>query len=125
MYLVSGGIAALISFLFNRFFVKYLGNKAIYTVVPIIEEISKTLAPFFLSTSILYTHIVFGIIEALYDGTTSPKKVAFTAALMSIVTHGILGAISSYTFAFTNNVGVAIFAAWIFHLGWNYFIAKL
>jgi len=101
-----------------------MGNNAIFIVVPAIEEISKTLGAFFLGANILFTHMVFGAIEALYDGINSSKKIAMAASMASIATHTALGIISYYAFELTGNIGIAIVVSTLLHFTYNYFIVK-
>jgi hypothetical protein len=124
MFIVAGVIAALIAYIFNRYYVQRIGNKAIFLLVPAIEEISKTLSAYLLGANILLAHIVFGAIEALYDGVNSSKKIALAAAIASVITHTLLGMVTYWVFKSSSNLSAAIISSALLHFGYNYFIVK-
>ncbi|MCR1899017.1 hypothetical protein NSA47_08465 [Irregularibacter muris] len=123
--LICGMIAALIAYGCNKLLLRWQGDKAIIYTVPLVEEVSKSLTAYFISGGLILTHIIFGIIEALYDLIhTKSEKVGFIAAIMSIVSHGIFGILTAYLYKWTGMILLSIFITAISHSLWNYFITK-
>ena len=72
---VFGGIvSALIAYIFNRILIKRQKEKSIVYVIPLIEELSKTILGVIISGNIIAVHFVFGIIEAIYDWFHTEEK---------------------------------------------------
>ncbi|MEG7685946.1 hypothetical protein, partial [Listeria monocytogenes] len=85
----------------NKFVVNLYGDKAVMYGVPIIEESSKTIMGY-LFGSIIATHFIFGVVESLNDFFTSSQKVNFRAAVLSVMTHLLFGAIAYYISIYVN-----------------------
>jgi hypothetical protein len=124
MLVLSGIIAALLAYLCNKLALKGLGDRGILTLVPFIEEFFKTVAAIYLESSIVGVHFIFGCIEGLYDLATSSKKIGKWAALASVLSHSAFGGITCLVYMETSNIPASIFAAWIFHSSWNWYITK-
>ncbi|KAB3531847.1 hypothetical protein [Alkaliphilus serpentinus] len=124
MIIITGIISAIHAYLWNKIFLKKIGNKGLITVVPLIEEISKSLAAVLFSTSLLGTHFIFGIIEGGYDIITSSKKIGKMAALASVISHSIFGLITWQVYFRIGRILPAIIIACLFHSGWNWYITK-
>lgn len=124
MIIITGIIAAINAYLLNKWILKRMGNKGLVTVVPLIEEISKTAAAISVNTSILGTHFIFGVIEGGYDIITSSKKIGKLAALASIISHSIFGLITWQVYVKMGRIIPAIAISCLFHSGWNWYITK-
>ncbi len=124
MFIFSGMIAAALAYLWNKLLLKRLGDRGLITLVPFIEEFFKTVAALYLRHNIIGAHFIFGCIEGIYDIITSSKKIGKWAAMASIVSHSFFGAITYFVYLRTNNIPISIFAAWIFHSGWNWYVTK-
>ena len=123
MEVISGIVSALIAYIFNRILIKWQKENAIVLIIPLVEEVSKTLTASLMGGSIIGAHVVFGFIEALYDLiNTKSQKAAPIAALLSIISHSVFGIISYYITIWTGWVALGIIAATIIHSTWNYFI---
>jgi len=116
--------ALLLSYLLNKAFLGWLGDKAIYLAAPAIEEILKSIPAYCLNRPIWPVHLFFGIGEALYDYLSSRKRIGKWAAVFSILSHGIFGAITAGMLYFFDNLTVGLFAAVLVHGAWNYFIMR-
>ena len=125
MPVLAGIIAALLSYILNKLVLKKIGNIGIIIVVPLIEEINKTIPAIILNTNIIGTHLVFGIIEGVYDIINSSENVGKWAALVSIISHGIFGAATYLTVKMGYSVYLGIALAWLLHSGWNWYITSL
>lgn len=123
---VFGGIvSALIAYIFNRILIKRQKKKSIVYVIPLIEELSKTILGVIISGNIIAVHFVFGIIEAIYDWFhTEEKRIAYIAIAFSIISHSIFGFISYYIYLWTGWIGLGIIVATLIHIIWNYYITR-
>ncbi|HZK57292.1 MAG TPA: hypothetical protein VFD17_03185 [Clostridia bacterium] len=125
MPVLAGIIAALLSYILNKLVLKKMGNIGIIIVVPLIEEINKTISATILDTNIIATHLVFGAIEGVYDIINSSEDVGKWAALVSIISHGVFGAATYLTTKMGYSVYWGIALAWLLHSGWNWYVTKL
>ncbi|GAB6086116.1 hypothetical protein [Alkaliphilus crotonatoxidans] len=124
MFILSGILAAFFAYLLNKVILKRFGGNSLIMIVPLAEELIKTLAAMVINRNILATHIVFGIIEGGYDIFNSPKKIGKLAALASILSHSLFGYITLLVFNRSQSIFIAILVAWLFHSGWNWYITK-
>lgn len=106
-----------ISFLINRSLLRTLGPAVIISVSPAVEEAVKTLPAYFLGVDILLTHVIFGLLEAVYDGRRG--KTGWLAALSSVSGHGLFGLATVTMQHLTGAVAWGLIAAWLLHTGWN------
>jgi hypothetical protein len=119
---ISGIVSALIAYVFNRLLIKRQKEKSIVFIIPLVEECSKTLIAIMMGGSIIGVHVVFGIIEALYDLLhTKSKNAATIAAVLSLISHSIFGIISNYIYIWTGWLSLGIIITTIIHSTWNYF----
>lgn len=123
-FLATGMLAALLAFLINRLGVRRLGMEGIIFFVPLSEELSKTLLAYFLASSIFLTHLVFGIIEACYDLSTSPKK-GLAAGAVSIIGHSLFGGGTTLVYFYSHNLLFGILTGLLLHVFWNGVVMKL
>lgn len=117
MWIISGIAGVIVSYILNKIFVTKYGDIAIIYVVPVVEEVSKTISGY-ITGSIIAAHFIFGIAEALHDYVTASYKINFRAAVSSIMSHGILG-ILSYYLVLHGNIFLAIGVATLIHGLWN------
>jgi len=122
--LISGCIAALLSYYISSKALKMSGEKVIIYLSPILEELFKTGLAIGLKAEVLLSHITFGIWEALYDIRTNEGSTAYWAGFASIISHSTFGAITQYCIYLTDNklLGIGIAAA--IHMAWNYKIIE-
>ena len=92
MYLVAGLIAALGAYIVNRYLLKRFGENIIVFITPIVEEVLKTGLAVYLNAFILPTHLIFGIVEGIYDFKTS--HFGISAGLLSIIWHTFFGLVT-------------------------------
>ncbi|WP_424610384.1 hypothetical protein [Caldanaerobacter sp.] len=111
-----------VAYLLNSAVVKKYGEKAIIYIVPFIEETSKTVFGY-LTSSILVSHFMFGIAEAVNDYTKVSHKINGRAAALSILSHSIFGLVS-YVLYIKINLFTAIFSASLLHVVWNRFMLR-
>lgn len=117
MWIVSGIAGVIVSYILNKIFASIYGDAAIIYIVPVIEEISKTVSGY-ITGSIIAAHLIFGIAEALYDYITASYKINFRAAVSSIISHGIFGVLSYYL-VLHSSIFLAIGVAALIHGLWN------
>ncbi|AAM25690.1 hypothetical protein M2349_002573 [Caldanaerobacter subterraneus subsp. tengcongensis MB4] len=122
MWVLSGMAGIVVAYLLNSAVVKRYGERAVIYIVPFIEESSKTVFGY-LTSSILASHFMFGIAEAVNDYTKASYKINGRAAVLSILSHSIFGVIS-YVLVEKVNLFVAILSASLLHLLWNRFMLR-
>jgi len=123
---VIGCLMAGLSFLLNKLLLKYIGVKVVISYSPVVEELSKTLCSYYLSADILVTHIVFGVLEAIYDWLHQQNEQRGTiAALLSIVGHTLFGGITVLVFNLSNSIYIGVVAAIVVHVLWNVTLIRL
>ena len=113
MYLLAGLIAATAAYSVNRLLVRRFGIQVIVFITPILEEGLKTGAAYFFQTSILSVHLLFGMIEGIYDLQTASRGIS--AGLMSIVWHGVFGGVTIFVASFMGNLVYGLLAAIFLH----------
>lgn len=114
-------MAALLAWPINTWLVRLGGEKTIAFLIPLWEEIVKTGFALILNTSIILTHITFGLIEGGHDLRTAGKN-GVTAAIASVVSHFIFGMITAGIFSFTNNTSWGLMGSVLIHLIWNSYV---
>lgn len=92
---LSGALAALFSFYLNTKALN-LGRWAIIYVAPFVEEFTKTYFALVLSSSVLLSHMTFGIVEALNDIVEGKSFRRYLAGGIAFVSHSIFGVITDY-----------------------------
>lgn len=123
--IISGFIAALISFnLNNSSVVKVKGEKVITLLAPFVEEITKTFSAFFIGGSIFISHMVFGLVEWYYDYTGSKKAIGMIAGGVSFISHSLFGYITVVLYNITDNLFLGIAASILVHSLWNFYVIK-
>ncbi|MFZ5945275.1 MAG: hypothetical protein ACOYVD_14315 [Bacillota bacterium] len=121
-FFLAGTSAAFFAWFLNRIIVRRWGDAAIIVPVPIIEETLKTVGAVLFSTSIFYTHLVFGIIEGIWDIKVNIK--GLLPGIMSLLTHSFFGLVTTYFHQLTGYISMAILVSIICHIGWNSFIIR-
>jgi hypothetical protein len=116
-------LAAGSSFLLNRLLLKLVGVRVIITLSPVLEETLKTLSAYFFSVDILVTHLIFGVIEAVYDWLQTNGR-GIAAALLSIAGHGLFGVMTVLT-AQATGIYIGLAAGIVTHLIWNTAMVRL
>jgi len=95
---------------------------AVAYIVPVAEEILKTLIAIIFGASIFYAHFSFGVIEAIWDMKVNTK--GFRPAIFSLLTHSIFGFITIYIFWLTGFLIFGIIISIITHIIWNSYIIR-
>lgn len=122
---IGGILAALIAYSFNRLVFKLEGKKSIVFLVPFIEEVSKSIMAYFIRANLIGVHIIFGIIEAIYDFIhTNSERAAPIAAIISIISHSIFGLMTYYLYLWTGCLLLSIVVIAVIHSLWNYFVTR-
>lgn len=118
MRLIAAGLAAAtFAYVANRFIYQVMGNNALVGPVPLVEETAKTMTAWLLGTTVVYTHVVFGMAEALLDWRGG-KKGPFAAA-SAMAAHSLFGLVTSRVALETGTLGLGILAAALVHAVWN------
>ncbi|WP_366923348.1 hypothetical protein MFMK1_000223 [Metallumcola ferriviriculae] len=115
MILLSAVMVALMVWLINRQIVNLLGNKAVITAIPFIEELFKSAAAVLLGVPLVALHGIFGIIEGVYDIIAG---VRFLPAAASVLSHTFFGGLTNYLLHIFGFWG-AWFVAGLVHVAWN------
>lgn len=123
VFIWAGLLAAILAYIINRLGIRLTGVEGIIFFVPLVEEMAKTFSAYYLGTSILLTHLVFGLVEAVYDLVTSPKQ-GLTAGLVSVLGHSLFGGATSLAYFYSNNILIGLIAGLIIHVLWNGVVIK-
>ena len=126
MAYVIGCLMAGLSFWLNKLLLKYIGIKVVVSYSPVLEELTKTLCSYYLLADIFVTHIVFGIVEAVYDwyGKRNGERGA-VAALLSIIGHTLFGGLTVVVFNLSGSIFIGLFIGICAHLIWNVTLIRL
>lgn len=119
--ILTGVVAAILSFVLNRFYLSKLGARGVIYLIPLGEEVFKTGLAYYVGADLITTHLVFGVLEAGFDFLDSN----YLAALLAIVTHLLLGILTFYSLLVNNNLIAAIMIAILVHTAWNYLIRRI
>lgn len=123
-YWLAGLLAAGTAWITNRLVVKYWGDLAVVWVIPWLEEIIKTGIAIFSGASLILTHGVFGLLEAVHDYMASPRW-GIIAGFSSIISHCFYGWVTAFINARISFwLGSALVAAFL-HVCWNYVMVRL
>ncbi|MHB1420242.1 MAG: hypothetical protein ACYCX4_11775 [Bacillota bacterium] len=123
IFLIAGLMAALGSWMINRNLINWEGNKVIISLIPLVEEVFKTVTAVSLGTSILLTHLVFGAAEGLYD--LRMRGGGVPAALVSLVGHTLFGYLTTIGSNLMGNLPGGLLLGTGAHLFWNMMVYKL
>ncbi|MCK4259953.1 MAG: hypothetical protein KAX49_13310 [Halanaerobiales bacterium] len=122
MYLLAALLAAFIAYFLNRFLVMKFGEGTIIFVTPILEETLKTGLAVYLRTAILPVHVIFGLIEGIYDLKTS--RLGISAGLLSLIWHTGFGLVTILLGKFMGNIAYGLVGAILIHYLGNSFIIQ-
>jgi len=124
-YIISVLMAGL-SFLINKLLLKYIGIQSVISYSPVFEELAKTVFSYYLSADILMTHIVFGVLEGVYDWYNDPNEQrGIKAAMLSMIGHTLFGGVTLIVFSLSGHVFIGILAAVCTHIVWNMMLLQL
>ena len=118
-FIIAGLLASFVAWLLNRYVFLKVGQKGVIFLGPTTEEILKTGLAVIFNTSIILTHIVFGLIEAVVDYKNTKKS---SGAIVSLVSHVFLGIITYGLFISLGSIYIALLIAVIVHISWNKFV---
>lgn len=122
MFLFAGCIAALTAYMLNRYLVNRFGADTIVYLTPIIEECLKTGLAVFFQTAIVPVHLVFGLIEGVYDLATS--RMGMAAGILSLIWHASFGLVTVFLSSMMGHVVYGLVAATFLHYLGNRGIVK-
>ncbi|HQD41475.1 MAG TPA: hypothetical protein PLE53_02520, partial [Bacillota bacterium] len=111
--------ASLMGFLISSALLKSMGNRALVFYIPAVEELLKTLGAVIFGAPVVPAHFVFGMVEGLYDLYSSPPDRSFTAFVLSIVSHTLLGTAAWLVIRVSGSVFAAVLASTVLHSLWN------
>ena len=117
-------IALVLSYAINKVMLKLLRENAVIFGAPVFEELLKTIPAYFTNRSVFHVHLIFGVGEALYDFFSSHKESGKWAALISVISHSMFGAIT-YWILLKTNIWFAVVSAMLVHCAWNFTIMRI
>jgi hypothetical protein len=117
-FILAGFMAALFSFFINKLALKSYGRMAVVALVPLLEEVIKSMTAFLAGVPLLLTHGVFGLAEAAHDvyAGKGPSPLPF---FLSLAGHLAFGAITRFVYITTGVLGYGILTAAAVHGIWN------
>ncbi len=121
MVILVAILSATAAFVINQVLLKYLGVRIITSYSPIVEELLKTFLPYFLKMDILAVHVLFGILEGVWDLRIG-GRFSGIAMLLSILSHACFGIVTVTVFQATQTIAFGFISAILFHWLWNIII---
>ena len=115
--LAAGCIAALFAFAANRLTYTIWRNSVIIGAVPLTEEVAKTMTAHLFRAHLFSTHVVFGLIEGLFDWYGGKRRLH--AALSAVAAHSFFGWVTARVASETGMLGAGILAGILMHTVWN------
>jgi drug/metabolite transporter (DMT)-like permease len=113
-------VLAGVSFVINRLLLCIIGSQAIISYGPVMEEVIKTLPGYYLGVNIIGIHVVFGMLEGLYDWyQCTGKWKAMLAAFFSVFGHSLFAVVTVEIFHLLGNIWLALAGGILAHLLWN------
>lgn len=103
----------------------FIGENAVTYGAPVVEEISKTGLALLFGGNILFSHVVFGMVEALNDIIKNRGMLSYTAGVTSFISHAVFGIITVYAGSFFFGPISGIATAIAAHMLWNRIIIIL
>ncbi|HOO12226.1 MAG TPA: hypothetical protein PK684_04650 [Bacillota bacterium] len=119
LVLSAGLTASLMGFIISSALLKSMENRALVFYIPAVEELLKTLGAVVFNAPVVPAHLVFGMVEGLYDLYSSPPDRSFTAFVLSIASHTLLGTAAWLVLRVSGSVFAAVLASTALHSLWN------
>jgi hypothetical protein len=91
-------------------------------LAPLAEELAKTLPAVILGADIFLTHLVFGVVEGIWE-LFSVSRGGIYAGLAAVAGHAIFGAITFWVIMQAGTVP-ALVAGYLAHAAWNGAVLK-
>jgi succinate dehydrogenase hydrophobic anchor subunit len=120
---IAGLIAAALAWIGNVLIVKRWAESGVIWIVPLFEELVKTMTALLLGGSIIYVHGIFGLIEAIHDYTSS-RRLGLWSGLAGLTSHWIFGQVTQYTYTYTRMWIIGIVATALLHTYFNYMMIR-
>lgn len=120
--LLAASLAAAISWFSNKKALHLNDTRVIIYLVPMIEEVSKSLLALLLNAPLILSHLTFGMIEAIADQINSRN--GLIAGMVSILGHTLFGFVTYTTFFYLHNIFIGILGGYILHTLWNLFVME-
>jgi len=103
---------------------KYLSGPHMVYIAPLSEEFSKTVPAILIGASLFFTHVFFGVIEAVWE-LFSQRRNGFYAGLAALVSHSIFGFITTLVYERYETAPPALLAGYLAHAAWNHTVTNL
>ncbi|HHW42502.1 MAG TPA: hypothetical protein GXX25_01590 [Desulfotomaculum sp.] len=122
-YIPAGVLAAALSWVTNGLLIRFLGSRGVIYLSPGVEEGAKTGLALWFSASIPASHLVFGLVEGVWDAFKGRRGPA--AGLVGVASHGLYGLLTWWLYRFTGNPWMAVAGACLVHVAWNRLVYHL
>ena len=116
-WMFAGFTAAVLAYFINGFAMRIWQDSALLGPIPLVEEAAKTILAFFFGAGILLTHLMFGIMEAVFDWQGENKRLS--AAASAMVAHSVFGLVTVVAAQAAGMLGMGIVVAFFVHVLWN------
>jgi hypothetical protein len=104
---------------------KIFGEKAITYMGPIMEEMLKTGLALAFGGSVLFSHIIFGIIEGLNDFFANKGARAYYSGVSGLISHGIYGVVTCWGMNYFSYFIDGVMPALFIHILWNHLVMRI
>lgn len=118
--LLAGAGAAVLAWLFNPRLLERTGQWGVMFAAPLLEEILKTGLALLLGASFWVSHLVFGVIEGIYDLKVS--RFGLAAAACSVAGHLLFGLAATVLGKKVPGVIAPVAGGTVLHWLWNVFV---
>ena len=120
-WLIAGIFAAALAWAFNTWTANWGGSLSLIILVPLIEETAKTGLVWLIGGSLVLSHAVFGLVEAVYEMRRDKQP---GAAAMAITLHLVFGLVTLGLLRYSGSWVVAVIGASALHALWNLLIIR-
>ncbi|MDO7788049.1 hypothetical protein [Desulforamulus aquiferis] len=118
LILTAAFLAAGITWFFNSLVINKLGDRGISFVTPAIEEIAKTGVAIGLGAAIVWTHLAFGLVEAVVEIRRRGIR-GLSAGWAALAGHSLFGLIASWVYMRRGFLW-AVLITYLIHAAWNW-----
>lgn len=115
--LAASLLAAGAAWVTNGLVIPAIGRRGIAFLTPLVEELAKTLTAISLGAALLWTHVLFGVLEALVEIKRRGTK-GLAPGGAALVSHSIFGLLTAGLYG-RGGILPALAVTYLAHATWN------
>ena len=121
-------LAAILSFICNRAGALLAGRGCmgigdLARVLPVLEEALKTTCAVATGAPVIWTHVVFGLIEGIYDLIFSQRS-RVAVGIAGVAGHSVFGVITVAVSSITSSLSLGVIMSCLVHILWNTWVVR-